>query len=121
VVEIAITSGIARPSACGQATTSVVTTRSTTNEPSAPSAIQTTAVTTPGADGDERQEERRAVRQRLRPRARGLRLLDQPHDPGERGLRSPVFVTSTRSEPSPFEVPAITSSPSSCGPGATRR
>ena len=37
-------------------------------------------------DRDERQPERRAVGQRLSPRARGLRLLDEPHDPGERRL-----------------------------------
>jgi hypothetical protein len=36
-------------------------------------------------DRDEREEERRPVGQRLGPRARRLRLLDEPHDAGERG------------------------------------
>ena len=45
-VEIATTSGTARPSACGQAITSKVTTRSMTNEASLPAPDHTTNVTT---------------------------------------------------------------------------
>ena len=36
-------------------------------------------------------------------------------------VRSPVPVTSTRSEPAPFTVPAITLSPTSSRRAATRR
>ena len=46
VVEIATTSGTARPSACGQAITSTVTTRSMVKAAGAPTTVQTTAVTT---------------------------------------------------------------------------
>ena len=105
-----MTSGTARPSACGQAITSTVTSRSTANG----------RVASEGHPGDERdrartdgrdgQPERRTVRQRLRTRPRRLRLLDQPHDAGERRplarARDP-----TRSDPAPLTVPAITRSP----------
>src|SRR3546814_8223803 len=39
-----------------------------------------------GDDGDDREVERRPVRQGLGARARRLRLLDEPHDARERGL-----------------------------------
>jgi len=48
-VEIATTSGIARPRACGHAITSTVTVRSTAPSPSPTINAQTTKVTTPAA------------------------------------------------------------------------
>ena len=50
-VEIAITSGMASPSACGQAITSTVTVRSTASSGS-PSSHHTTKVSSAGADAN---------------------------------------------------------------------
>ena len=84
-VESAITSGIARPSACGHAITSTVTVCSTASSAS-PTSIHTTNVTIAGAGGHVEQQRRGAVGQRLRARARRLRFGDEPLDAGERGV-----------------------------------
>ena len=54
--------------------------------------------------------ERRAVGERLRTGAGALGVLDQPHDPGERGALSRARHLA-RSEPAPLTVPATTRSP----------
>ena len=84
VVEMATTSGTASPSACGQAMTSTVTTRSTANAPSLRRRARRQRERR-RADRDDGQDERGAVSQGLRTRAGRLRLFDQPHDAGERG------------------------------------
>ena len=86
VVEMAITNGTARPRACGQEITSTVTSRSTAKAGSPRRAIHATNVSAPATDGRHGQPERRSVRQRLRSGSRGLRLLDEPHDAGQRRL-----------------------------------
>ena len=84
-VESAITSGIARPSACGHAMTSTVTVCSTASSAS-PTSIHTTNVTMPGAGRHVEEQSGGAVGERLRTRARRLRLGDEPLDAGERGV-----------------------------------
>ena len=77
-----MTSGIARPRACGQAMTRTVAVR--TSAPSgSPSTHQTTSVMTPGGQRDVEQERRGPIGERLRARAGRLRRGDQPHDPGQ--------------------------------------
>ena len=81
-VEMAMTSGIARPRACGQAMTSTVAVR--TSAPSgSPSSHQPTRVIAPAREGDVEQEGGGPVGQRLRAGRRRLRLRDQAHDPGQ--------------------------------------
>ena len=105
-----MTSGTASPSACGQAMTSTVTSRSTANERSRRAASQTTRVTAPDAEGDDGQPERGAVGERLR-RDRELCACSTSRMMPASAVCSPVPVTSTRSEPAPFTVPAMTRSP----------
>ena len=82
-VEIAITSGIASPSACGHAITSTVTVRST-----ASSGIADARPHDERDDAGRRSRRRTgcggAVGERLARRTRGLRLLHEALDPGER-------------------------------------
>ena len=83
-VEIAITSGIARPSAWGQAMTSTVAVR--TSAPSgSPCSHQNDERDDAGAEGDVEQHGGRPVGQGLGMRCRGLRRGDQAHDPRQRG------------------------------------
>ena len=88
VVEMATTSGMASPSACGHAITRTVTTRSITNAACAPAMDHPTSVQGRGDDRHNRESEGRSVGERLRARTRVLRLRDEPHDAGERRLFS---------------------------------
>ena len=121
MVEIAITSGIASPSAWGQAITSTVTTRSI-DERRVRSSDQPRDQRHCGRDDrdDGQEQAARSASACARERDR-LRLRDEPHDAGECRLFSPVPVTSTRSEPEPLTVPAITVAPAYFGRVATRR
>ena len=110
VVEIAMTSGTARPNACGQAITRTVTIRSMAKpglRGAEPSRRQASA---------RLRQSRRLSAQTLRDRraparASGvLRLFDERMIPASAVL-SPTPVTSTRSEPAAFTVPAMTLSP----------
>ena len=84
-VEMAITNGIARPRAWGQAITSTVTVRSiawsrlTQSQPHRQGEDA-------GAHGEVEQQRRRPVGQGLGPGAGGLGLLDQSSDPGQGGF-----------------------------------
>ena len=93
---MAITSGIARPSACGHEMTSTVTVRVMAS-PTSPSSVQTTNVT---AAARGRQVEERgggAVGERLGARARALRLGDETLNAGQRGvLADPVDADAQR-------------------------
>ena len=68
-VEIAITSGMASPRACGQAMTSTVTRARSAPRPACPATIQATSVIAAGAERDVEQERRGAVGEHLRARA----------------------------------------------------
>ena len=78
-----MTSGIASPSACGQAMTSTVAVRTSapSGSPERPPADQRDRA---GGERDVEQERRGPVGQRLGTRRRCLRLRDQAHDPGQR-------------------------------------
>ncbi|MGY3490514.1 hypothetical protein ACVW1C_008458 [Bradyrhizobium sp. USDA 4011] len=117
VVEIAVTSGTARPSACGQAITSTVTTRVMVKSSDAPSICQTTRVAPPAAIATT--VRRNAARSASAcARDREVCASSTKRMIPARAVFSPVPVTSTRSEPSLLTVPAITLSPS---PFDTRR
>jgi hypothetical protein len=116
LVEMATTSGTASPKACGQAMTSTVTTRTMEKSIGAPISCQTTSVRIPA---------RRATPVSSWA-ARSARCWARDFDScasetsrmmPESLVSSPVPVTSTRSDPSPFMVPAMTSSPSSLRTG----
>ena len=115
-VEIAMTSGIARPSACGQAMTSTVAVR--TSAPSgSPEQPPDDERDDAGGEGDVEEDRRGAVGQGLRPGRRRLRGGDQAHDPRQRRL-SPTAVTRTRRLPPAATVPAMTLSPGSFATGS---
>ena len=80
-----MTSGIARPRACGQAITSTVTVRSTASSGS-PSSDPDDERDQGGADGDVEQQRRGPIGEDLRPGARRLGLGDEPLDAGQRGV-----------------------------------
>ena len=84
-VEIAMTSGIARPRACGQAMTSTVAVRT-----SAPFRVALQPPEderdAPGGERDVEQDRGGAVGERLGPRRRRLGRRDHPHDPRQRRL-----------------------------------
>ena len=80
-----MTSGMARPRACGQAITSTVTVRSTASS-ALPSSVQAMNVMTPAAGGEVEQEGGRPVGEGLGPRGGGLGLGHEPLDPGEGGV-----------------------------------
>ena len=82
---MAITRGMASPSACGHAMTSTVTTRSIANAGVAPSASHTTAVVTAEPMATSVNDEGRPIRECLRARAGRLRLRDEARDARERG------------------------------------
>jgi hypothetical protein len=67
----------------------------------------------------DRQKEGGAGGEGLRAGARGLSLRDHRMMPGS-GVFSPVPVTSTRKNPEPFSVPAMTLSPVALQPVAAR-
>ena len=82
-VEIAMTSGIASPRACGHEITRTVTVRSTAWSIS-PKAAQTTNVTHAGSHRDVEQRRRCSVGERLGPRFRRLRFRHEAPDARER-------------------------------------
>ena len=107
VVEIATTSGMARPSACGQAITSTVTTRSITNAAGRPASDQPTSVAAAATTATtvSRSAARSAsacAREREVCASATSRMMPAS------AVFSPVPVTSTRRDPAPFTVPAIT-------------
>ena len=84
-VDSEITSGMARPRACGQAMTSTVTVRTTASSTS-PSADPGHERDDAGGDGDVEQQRGEAVGERLGPAAAGLGLGHQALDAGQRGV-----------------------------------
>ena len=106
VVEIAMTSGTASPSACGQAITSTVTSRSTANAALRPAASHPTKVSAPAPSAT-------MVSQNAARSARAwARLRDCCACSTRRMIPasmvcSPSPVTSIRSDPASFTVPAI--------------
>ena len=115
-VAIETTSGIARPSACGQAITSTVIVRTTASS-GWPSSVQTIAVIDGGA---EREPEQPAGRRSARRCARDDEFCASATSrwmPAS-AVSSPTAVTSTRRPESVATVPATTGSP---GPRRTGR
>ena len=104
-VVIATTSGMARPSACGQAMTSTVATRMRTSS-FKPSSHQPTAVTKSAAERDVEEPTGRTIGQDLRATTM-LRRATRRMIPAS-AVSSPVAVTRTRRLPVPFTVPAMT-------------
>ena len=84
-VEMAMTSGMARPEGVRAGDHQTVTVRVTASS-TPPSSVQTTNVMSPATGGEVEQERRGPVGQRLRPGRGRLRLGDQPLDPGQRGV-----------------------------------
>ncbi len=82
-VDKAITSGIAKPRACGQAMTSTVTVRTTASS-TLPASSQATNVIDPSGRGDVEQNRRKAVGEHLGAAAAGLGVGHETLDPGQR-------------------------------------
>jgi len=110
VVEMAITRGMASPSACGHATTRTETTRSTVNAGFAPTAAQTIAVSAPEAtattvSANAARSASACARERDCCACSTRRMIRA------RDVSPPILVTSIRREPAPLTVPAMTPSP----------
>ena len=118
---MAMTSGIASPSACGQAMTSTVAVRT-----SAPSAV---AEQPPDHERDDarrerdvEEERRRPIGQRLGARARRLRRRDEAHDPRQRRrVRRRRSTRDARLSRRPRPCPPRPGRPAPSGPAGTRR
>ena len=105
-----MTSGTARPRACGQEITSTVTRRSTANAGSPRTVIHATNVAAPATmaamvSQNAARSAKACAREREDCACSTRRMMPA------RAVCSPVPVTRTRSDPAPFTVPAITRSP----------
>ena len=113
---MATTSGMASPSACGHAITSTVTTRSITKEAASPATNQPTSVATAATTAT--MVRRNAARSASAwARERELWAWATRRMMPASAVLSPIRVISTRSEPDPFTVPAITVAPTGFGTG----
>ena len=118
-VEIAMTSGMARPSAWGQAMTSTVAVRTSATSGS-PRSHQATSVMTPATESDVEEERGGPIGQVLRREPDACAAATRRMIP-DSAVSSPIAVTRTRSEPPAATVPPTTGRPGASRPAATRR